>query len=150
MMDTLTKADLGKVFAIQGPSTSTAPLLISLATRFQKYGRVLFIDADDSFNPVFVKKNYYKNTNLDLRKLSVARPFTKTQLQSLINGLHTTIPEHTAKAIVISGFDKLCQDPQTLEELAHITKKFNIFTLISLSTTPTENILSLIDFLCPL
>jgi len=145
MIDSLAIHDLGKVGALQGDYKTTASLLISLAVKFQKYGKVLFIDANDQFNMAFLKKNYHKKPKLNLRKLQVARPFTVHQLLTILNELHKTIPENNAKAIVISGFDKLFKDPEisskdfpfliqtAIEELAYATKKFNTFTLISFS-----------------
>ena len=106
MVDLLTVNDLGKVWAIQGPKATSAQILVSLAVKFQRYGKVLFIDANDQFNPDFIRKKYHK-TKLNLKNIKIARPFTAIQLISIINKLHTSIPETNAKAVVISGFDKL-------------------------------------------
>jgi len=145
MISSFTETDLGKSIALQGPTESTSPLLISLALRFQKYGTVLYIDADHTFNPLFVKRRFHKSSKLNLKKVRVARPFTAEQLKSTIDKLHQTIPENAAKAVIISGFDKLFSDPEIslielpylvselIEELTYVTKKHQTFTLLSFS-----------------
>jgi len=148
-MITLTRTDLGKVFALKGNPNTTAPLLISLAVRFQKYGKVLFIDANDRFNTAFVQKKYHKKTKLDLKKIKVARPFTAEQLLKLINNLHKQVPQTHAKAIIVSGLDKLLYDTeihkdelpflaeQIIEELRYVTQKFSLFTIFSFESKVT-------------
>lgn len=144
MLKTLTKCELGKVFALKGRTPVTAPLLISLAVKFQQYSKVLLIDADHVFNKTFLDKHYHKDVNLNLKKILVARPYTSTELADLLQNLQSVLARTSAKSVVITGFDRYLSGDQLsamLDSLEFTTKKFNIFTLISCSKNiPLEKI----------
>jgi len=131
----------GKIFAITGNKADTATMLISLAQRLQKRN-ILFIDAAHCFNQPFVKKNYHKK-EIDLKGISIARPFTKEQFMSIIQNLHVNIVKNKARAIFIAGFDRFLTTEtesleraylteQAMEELVRQTINHDVVTFISL------------------
>jgi len=141
MEETISIPEIGKVFAIKGDKASTATMLISLSERLRTKG-VLFIDAGHCFNQFFVKMNYTKK-RIKLNRIYVARPFTLDQMKTLISDLKTNLVRHSAKAIVVTGFDRFisrlpqCEQAyeaeQLISELESITRIHDCVSFIGLS-----------------
>lgn len=159
----------GKVLALQGDKATVSTLLISMAVKLQSRSKVLYIDSANTFNPLFIKKNYHKHTDLDLRRIMVARPFTADQLRSIVSKLDLAATETRAKIFIISDLDGLFYDQsldendacfmfsQVVETITRVARKHDAVVLVGL-TSPLSDargfrldcvVRSALDVCCP-
>lgn len=135
----------GKMLAVQGDKATVSTILISMAVKLQKRSKVLYIDSANTFNPLFIRDNYYQPRGMNLRKIMIARPFTASQIAAVFSKLDTMILETRAKSIVVSSLDSLFQDSdlsnqevlssfsQAVDSLLRVSRRHNVLVIVGIS-----------------